>query len=99
MQRHELASVGAEIETQLGSIDRGLNLVRSVATRPVMIGVGIAAVLLIGPRRILRLASRGALLFATSRRFLRLAWRAPVVIDAISSRRVFDAAVPLRDDG
>jgi hypothetical protein len=71
VQRSHLADVAADIEQRLGGLDRGINMVRSAARQPLFIAGAIAAVVLVGPRRLLHWLGRGALLWSTSRRLLR----------------------------
>jgi hypothetical protein len=72
VQRNHLAETSAKIEEQLGSLDRGVQLARSVISSPVVLVGGIALVAFLGPRKILRLASRGLLLLTTARRVTRM---------------------------
>lgn len=72
LQRQHLAKTAHEIETQLSGIDRGVNLVRNIVRSPALIMGGVAIVALVGPKRLLRWASRGALFYTTGRRLLRL---------------------------
>jgi hypothetical protein len=72
LQRQHLAKTALEIESQLGGVDRGVSLVRNVVRSPALIMGGVALVALVGPKRLLRWASRGALFYTTARRLLRL---------------------------
>jgi hypothetical protein len=72
VQRRHLAQTSADIERQLGGVDRGLGIVRKVASRPALLVGGIAVIALIGPRRVLSFASRALVLFTTARRVLGL---------------------------
>jgi hypothetical protein len=72
-QRQLLAELAGDIEYRLGGLDRGINAVRSAARQPLLIAGAIAAVVLIGPRRLVRWLGRGALLWSTGRRLLRAA--------------------------
>ena len=72
LQRQHLANVGKEIEQQLSGVDRGVKLVRNVVRSPALVMGGVAVIALLGPKRLLRWASRGALFYTTARRLLRL---------------------------
>lgn len=69
-QRTELTSEADAIKERLAGIDRGVDLVRSLARKPVVIAGAIALVALFGPRRLLRVASRSAVFIATGRRLI-----------------------------
>jgi hypothetical protein len=71
-QRGQLSDEVHELETQLQGIDRGLAMARRIVKHPMMLAGGIALVALIGPRKILRIASRGAAVYSTGRRVLGL---------------------------
>lgn len=75
VQRHHLGNTTAEIEEHLGGLDRGIGMVRSVVSNPVLIAAAISLVVLIGPRRLLGWAGRGALLWSAARRMLRASGR------------------------
>lgn len=72
LQRQHLAMTAHEIEQQLSGVDRGVTLVRNFARSPALVMGGVAIVALLGPKRLLRWASRGALFYTTARRLLRL---------------------------
>jgi hypothetical protein len=72
IQREHLSRTVEDIETRLAGIDRGIDIVRRVAKKPIVLAGGIALVALIGPRRLLRIAGRSAVLFATGRRVMRM---------------------------
>ena len=73
-QRAELAYAVGQIEQKLGRVDRTIDAIRRVSTRPLVLG-GVAAVLaLVGPGRLLRWGMRGLLAANTARRLLK-AWR------------------------
>ena len=72
LQREELARIADHVESRLGSVDRGINLLRRYATRPLLLGGGITLLTLIGPRRLLRWAGRSAVFVTAGRRLLRL---------------------------
>jgi hypothetical protein len=72
VQRRQLAESAEEIQHELGRLDRGLEAVRRVLRSPALIGGAIAVVALVGPGRLLRLATRGLMLYSTARQLLRL---------------------------
>ena len=72
VQRHHLGQTAGQIETQLGGIDRGINVVRAIAKNPVLVAGGISLFVLLGPRRILSWIGRGVMLMSTVRRVLRI---------------------------
>jgi YqjK-like protein len=86
VQRRQLGESGEEIEHELGKLDRGVAVVRSVLRHPAMIGGAIAVVALVGPKRLLRWATSGLMLYSTARNLLRL-------------RRESVAAAPTHDGG
>lgn len=86
VQRRQLGESAAEIEHELGRVDRGLATVRRVLRSPAMIGGAIAVVALVGPRRLLRWGTNGLMLYSSARQLLRL-------------RRESAAAAPSHDGG
>jgi hypothetical protein len=86
VQRRQLGESAEEIQHELGRLDRGLDIVRRVVRSPVMIGGVIGIVALVGPRRLLRWATRGLMWYSTARSLLRL-------------RRESVAAAPRHDGG
>lgn len=72
IQRIHLAETTQHIQARLGSIDRGIAVVRRYATRPLLIAGGLALLTLIGPRRVIRWAGRSAVLVTTGKRVMRL---------------------------
>jgi hypothetical protein len=70
-QRAELAAVSAAIERQLAPIDQGIALVRRLLASPLTIIAAVAAIALIGPRRLIKWAGRAALLMTTYRQLMR----------------------------
>jgi hypothetical protein len=86
VQRRQLGESAEEIEHELGRLDRGVAIVRRVLRHPAMIGGAIAVVALVGPQRLLRLATKGLMLYSTARSLLRL-------------RRESVAAAPPHDGG
>lgn len=86
VQRRQLGESAAEIEHELGRLDRGVAIVRRVLRSPALIGGAIAVVALVGPRRLLRWGTNGLMLYSTARQLLRL-------------RRESAAAAPTHDGG
>lgn len=86
VQRRQLGESAAEIEHELGRVERGLATVRRVLRSPAMIGGAIAVVALVGPRRLLRWGTNGLMLYSSARQLLRL-------------RRESAAAAPSHDGG
>jgi hypothetical protein len=86
VQRRQLGESAAEIEHELGRLDRGLEVVRRVLRSPAVIGGAIAVVALLGPRRLLRWGTNGLMWYSTARRLLRF-------------RRESAAAAPTHDGG
>jgi YqjK-like protein len=72
LQREELANVTDSIESRLGSVDHGINLVRRYAARPALLVGGLALLTLIGPRRLFRWAGRSAVFVTAGQRIFRL---------------------------
>lgn len=72
MQRRQLGENARAIETELQGVDRTIQLARRVASKPVLITGAIAALALIGPKRVLRWISQGALYYSTARRLMGL---------------------------
>ncbi|HLS82276.1 MAG TPA: YqjK family protein [Steroidobacter sp.] len=71
LQRGDLALAAQDVRRRLHTVDRGVNALRSLARNPLVIAAGLAAVALIGPRRMVRWASHGALLASTAQRLLK----------------------------
>lgn len=74
-QRAHLKENIDDIETHLAGIDRGVEVARRILKHPLVLAGGIALFALIGPGKILRIASRGALLFSTGKRVMKLLGR------------------------
>lgn len=72
VQRRELGTSMNEIEHHLSGLDRGIGAVQRLIKNPAVLVGGVALVALIGPKRLVRWASRGALVYSTARRFMRL---------------------------
>lgn len=67
-QRLELGAQVRAIEEGLGRIDRTVAVVRKVVKSPLLVGIGVAAITLIGPSRILRWVSRATMWYPLVRR-------------------------------
>ncbi|MBL8264947.1 YqjK family protein [Steroidobacter sp.] len=72
VQRRELGSTMNEIEHHLSGLDRGIGAAQRMIKNPALLVGGVALVALIGPKRLVRWASRGALLYSTAKRLMRL---------------------------
>lgn len=72
VQRRELGSTMNEIEHHLSGLDRGIGAAQRMIKNPAVLVGGVALVALIGPKRLVRWASRGALIYSTAKRFMRL---------------------------
>lgn len=72
VQRRALGSTMNEIEHHLSGLDRGLGAAQRWVKNPAVLIGGVAAVALIGPKRLMGWVSRCALIYTTARRFMRL---------------------------
>jgi hypothetical protein len=72
VQRRELGASMDDIEHHLSGLDRGIGVAQRFIKNPAVIVGGVALVALIGPKRLVRWASRGALIYSTTKRFMRL---------------------------
>jgi hypothetical protein len=72
VQRRELGDTMSDIEHQLSGVDRGIATATRVLKNPAVIVGGVALVALIGPKRLMRLMTKGALVYSTAKRLLRL---------------------------
>lgn len=72
VQRRQLGETMDEIEHQLSGLDRGIARTTRVLKNPAVIIGGVAIVAMVGPKRLVRLLTRGALIYSTAKRFLRL---------------------------
>lgn len=68
VQRQALAETSRHIEDHLDRIDHRIAVVRSFVRRPAVIGAAIAAVVLIGPRRLASWVMQGVVLYGAARR-------------------------------
>jgi YqjK-like protein len=72
-QRHEVAAAAAEITARLDRIDQRIEAVRRFFRRPwLLAGAVAAALVLLGPRKLLQIVSRSAFLFSTAQRVAQL---------------------------
>lgn len=72
LQREFLGRAVQDVETRLVGLDRGIDIARRIASKPVVLAGGIALIALFGPRRLLNVAGKSAMLFATGRRVMRI---------------------------
>lgn len=72
VQRRELGATMSDIEHQLSGLDRGIARATRVLKNPAVIVGGVALVAMVGPKRLMRWATKGALVYSTAKRFLRL---------------------------
>lgn len=72
MQRRELGATMHDIEHHLSGLDRGIGAAQRLIKNPAVIIGGVALVALIGPKRLMRWATRGALVYSTARRLIRM---------------------------
>ncbi|MET0534430.1 MAG: YqjK family protein [Steroidobacter sp.] len=72
VQRRELGSTMNDIEHQLSGFDRGISTATRVLKNPAVIVGGVALVAMVGPKRLMRWATKGALVYSTAKRLLRL---------------------------
>jgi hypothetical protein len=75
-QRELLASTTHTIIGRLDRIDRRINVVRNLFRRPwLLLGAAAALGLLLGPRKLLRIGTRGAMWLGTAQRVMKLVHR------------------------
>lgn len=67
-QRQQLGAQLGAIESRLSGIDHRLAQARDFLRSPVALSAGVALVLAVGPRRLLRSAGKALMTFATLRR-------------------------------
>lgn len=72
IQREHLGVIARDIEARLVGVDRGIELARSVISKPTVIAAAIAVVAFVGPRRLMSLAGRGAVFLTAGRRVLKM---------------------------
>lgn len=68
VEREELRYRHAEVDAQLRTADRLINVARGVVRHPILVGAAVAGVALIGPLKIVRWASQSMLLWTAVRR-------------------------------
>lgn len=68
IQRRQVAEDAANVERELGKIDRTIGTARRLFNKPVLIAVGVAALTLIGPARLVRWAGRSAVWYGLAKR-------------------------------
>jgi hypothetical protein len=88
-QRELLVATADQINARLERIDQRVDAVRRFFQRPWLLLGAIAAVgLLVGPRKLVRIASRGAVWFTATQRVLRLVPRGLLHADGKQPARV-----------
>lgn len=70
--RSQATMDGATIGARFAQVDRGFNAVRSLASSPVVLGVGALIALAVGPQRAVRWAGRGLVALSLARRVARM---------------------------
>jgi hypothetical protein len=75
VQRSHLFETAQDIQSRLANVDRAIAMVQHYAHRPLLVVGGLGLFAMLGPRRLLRWASRGAFLFTTGRRLMSLVRR------------------------
>jgi hypothetical protein len=70
--RNALALEGVRIGGQLGFIDKGFSLARSLTRQPLLLAGSAALLMYLRPLRAVKWAARGAMLFAVARKLLGL---------------------------
>jgi len=66
--RAEMADHGYQLEEAMTPVDRGVNLIRTVSSKPVMVAAGASLLFALGPRRTLGWVSRGLFYVSLARR-------------------------------
>jgi hypothetical protein len=66
--RRQLVRHGEELEGAFSSVDRGINLVRAVSGRPLVLAAGAGVLFALGPRKALHWVSRGLFFTSMARR-------------------------------
>lgn len=70
-QRAQLVRTVSDIQHRVSRFDHGIVALKNLKAKPVLIGAGVAAVALLGPRRLFSWASRGALIASATGKLLR----------------------------
>jgi hypothetical protein len=71
VQRRELSGVIEDVKQRLSSVDQSVAALRRFVRHPAVIAGGVAFVAMIGPRRLLSVASRGAMWLPLARELVR----------------------------
>jgi YqjK-like protein len=71
MQRRQLGLAVESIDARIRPVEQVFGRARTLVQRPAVIAGGAVLALLIGPRRLLRIAGHGVLAVAAARRLLR----------------------------
>ena len=71
LQRRSLSHMTRDIETRLRGVDHVIDVARRFVAQPLLIAGSLAAVVMIGPKRLLGWAGRGLILFSTGRRLMK----------------------------
>jgi hypothetical protein len=66
--RQDIGLYSAEVKARLVGVDNGILTAKRIVTNPLVVAGGALAVFLVGPRKLLSLASRGFFFFSTARR-------------------------------
>lgn len=69
-QRHAFGREAVDIERRLETVDRAAIVARRLVRNPVVIALGVAALVAIGPSRVVRYAGRAAVVASITRRAL-----------------------------
>lgn len=72
-QRGSVAQAAREIELRLRSVDQAIHVVRGFVARPWLLAGSVAAIMMLGPRRLLGWVGRNVLLISTAWHILRRA--------------------------
>ena len=72
LQRNQLGATMNEIEHQLSGLDRGIARATRVIKNPAVMVGAVALVALVGPKRLMRWATKGALVYSTAKRLIRM---------------------------
>jgi hypothetical protein len=68
VEREEIRFRHAEVESQLRTADRVIDIARGVVKNPILVGAAVVGVTLIGPFKILRWVSQSVFLWTAVRR-------------------------------
>jgi hypothetical protein len=70
-QREQLTVELRAVEAELAGVDRAILFARRFATKPALVAAGVALFTAIGPKRVLRLVTKGAFWYSTGSRLMR----------------------------